>query len=144
MYGSNFPPSFWQLQNQMDINRKISSTIILFTEAGKKNSSPNSALVCSVVTAMKLGTKRVLVSLIAGVERVRATQNRMSRDKRMKNTVSPWAQEAAWKSGVPSVLPFSWMLVPRDAATSPKSRWIDSGLLSSESHLFSFENRLMW
>ena len=73
----------------MDINRKISSTIILFTEAGKKNSSPNSTLVCSVVTAMKLGNKRVLVSLIAGVERVRAAQNRMSRDKRMQNTVSP-------------------------------------------------------
>ena len=59
----------------MYINRKISSTIILFTEAGKKNSSPNSALVCPVVMAMKLGTKRVLVSLIAGVQRVRVTQN---------------------------------------------------------------------
>lgn len=59
----------------MYINQKISSTIILFTEAGKKKSSPNSALVCPVVMAMKLGTKRVLVSLIAGVERARVTQN---------------------------------------------------------------------
>lgn len=63
----------------MYINQKISSTIILFTEAGKKKSSPNSALVCPVVM-VKLDTKG-LVSLIAGVRGPGSHKMRMSRYK---------------------------------------------------------------